>query len=115
MTEKSPGTLPVTSPETPSGKIPDVTLSTAIRIDGKSVTGIDLRKPRTGELRGLKMTDVIQMDTDTMITLLARITRPPLSPDQVAALDPADFMALCSRVLHFFVPKSEIAAMGPGL
>ncbi|MBF9049876.1 phage tail assembly protein [Roseobacter sp. HKCCD9010] len=89
----------------------DVTLSAAVKIDGKDVTGIDLRKPQTGELRGLKMTDVLQMDTDAMIKLLPRITQPPLTSAQVAALDPADFVALCGKTVLFFAKKSELQAL----
>lgn len=83
-------------------KKPDVTLTTAIKVDGKDVTGVDLRKPSTGELRGLKLTDVMQMDTDAMLKLLPRITVPPLSGAQVADLDPADFLAMCGKTVLFF-------------
>lgn len=89
----------------------DVTLSAAVKIDGKDVTGIDLRKPQTGELRGLKMTDVLQMDTDAMIKLLPRITQPALTSAQVASLDPADFIALCGKAVLFFAKKSELQAL----
>lgn len=88
-----------------------VTLSTAVRIDGKDVQLIALRKPRTGELRGLKLTDVLQMDTDAMIRLLPRITAPALSPAQVADLDPADFVALCGKVVLFFAKPSDLAGL----
>ncbi len=90
------------------GETHDVTLSAPVEIDGKDVTGIDLRKPRTGELRGLKMTNVLQMDTDAMIKLLPRITQPPLTSAQVAALDPADFVALCGKTMVFFATKTDL-------
>lgn len=89
----------------------DVILSAAIKIDGKDVTGVDLRKPQTGELRGLKMTDVLQMDTDAMIKLLPRITQPALTSAQIASLDPADFIALCGKAVLFFAKKSELQAL----
>ncbi len=92
-------------------KTHDVTLSAAVKIDGKDVTGIDLRKPQTGELRGLKMTDVLQMDTDGQIKLLPRITQPALTSAQVASLDPADFIALCGKAVLFFAKKSELQAL----
>lgn len=92
-------------------KTSDVTLSTPVTIDGQPVTGIDLRKPKSGELRGLKLSDVLQMDVDALITLLPRITQPPLSSSQVADLDPADLMSFGSKVALFFAAKSELQGL----
>ena len=93
-------------------KKPDVTLSEPIKIDGKDVTGIDLRKPMPGELRGLKLTDILQMDASAMQKLLPRITQPPMSETQVARVDPADFLELCTKTVRFFVEKSQLQGLG---
>lgn len=87
------------------------TLSSPVTIDGKEVCQVSLRKPKTGELRGLNLTDVLQMNINAMITLLPRVTQPPLAPAQVSDLDPADFMGLASGVVGFFVKGAQLEAL----
>jgi hypothetical protein len=65
--------------------------------------------PDTGALRGLKLTDVLQMDVNAMCRLLPRITDPALMPDEVAALPPADLLMLSSEVVSFFVTDEMVA------
>lgn len=89
-------------------KLNAVTLSKPIKIDGKDVSEITLRKPNTGELRGLKLVDVLQMDVNSHLELLPRITQPHLSTQQIAALDPTDFTDLVSKTLLFFVKPKQL-------
>lgn len=79
------------------------------RPDGP-ITAVVLRRPDAGALRGLKLTDVLQMDVNAMIRLLPRISQPALLPDDVAALDPADLLELSSEVVCFFVGPEQLAA-----
>ncbi|MCY7297540.1 phage tail assembly protein, partial [Alteromonas sp. a30] len=62
-----------------------------------------LRKPQAGELRGIKLLDVMQMDVTAYMQLLPRITAPMLTEQQVSALDPADLMKVMNGVQHFFL------------
>jgi hypothetical protein len=75
------------------------------------VTAVTIQKPSTGALRGLKLTDVLQMDVNAMIRLLPRITEPSLLPAEVEALDPADFLALASEVAGFFATPEDLRAI----
>lgn len=91
-----------------------VTLETPVKSGGTDVTAVTLRKPKAGELRGLKLAEVMQMDADAMTLLLPRITTPILDPAVVAELDASDFAALAQKVMGFFLPKAQrdkIAAM----
>ena len=95
-----------------SAKLSDpVQLTTPVEIDGKKVKTVRLRKPTVGDLRGLKASDVMQSDVNTMITLLPRITQPPMTPDQIAALEVADFMQMCGQVVVFSVGPEAAAAL----
>ncbi|WP_281955470.1 phage tail assembly protein [Pseudophaeobacter arcticus] len=90
-------------------KLNAVTLSTPITIDGKEVKEITLRKPSTGELRGLGTVDILRMEVDTMLKLLPRITQPPLSSLQISAeIEPEDFTELATKTLLFFVKKEQM-------
>ncbi len=85
-----------------------VILSTAITVDGKDVTEVQLRQPKAGELRGLKITEVLQMDVNAMMALLPRITTPTIIDSQISALSPADLTSLASEAVLFFVSPSKL-------
>lgn len=86
-----------------------ITLETPIpRGDGK-ITEVSLRKPASGELRGLNLTELLQMDVSAHIKLLPRISNPTLTEADAAALDPADLTSLASEVVSFLLPKAALA------
>lgn len=89
-------------------KMNSVNLSEPVTIDGVECTAIELRKPRAGEMRGLKLTEVLQMDAMTMIKLLPRISNPPLSEAQVANLEAEDFTELATKTVLFFVRQEQL-------
>jgi Phage tail assembly chaperone proteins, E, or 41 or 14 len=100
--------------DTPTDKNTDkntITLATPVTIDGEKVSKVTLRKPTSGELRGLNLANIMQMDVSTMIRLLPRITTPPLSEGQVAALEPEDLMDMASRTVVFFARKDQLALL----
>lgn len=80
------------------------------RKGGEQIETVGLRKPSVGDLRGMKLSMLLQMDVNAMATLLPRITEPALLPDEVAALDPADFFALSLEALGFFMTADQVAA-----
>ncbi|WP_429118281.1 phage tail assembly protein [Aeromonas hydrophila] len=82
-----------------------VTLDQAIQRGDTTITEIQLRKPKAGEMRGLNMTDVVQMDVNALTKLLPRITTPMLTEAEIGNMDPADLMQLGSEVSTFLVPK----------
>ena len=77
-----------------------------------TITEVEVRKPTAGELRGMKLFLLLQMDVAALIMLLPRITAPALSADDVAGLDPADFMSMANEVVSFFMtPAARAEAM----
>lgn len=86
-----------------------VTLQTPIERKGSEpLTQLQLMKPRTGDLRGLLLAEVLQMKTDAVATLLPRITQPTLLRHEVDELDPADMVACAVEVAGFLVPKAAM-------
>lgn len=83
-----------------------ITLDTPIKQGETEITTVTLRRPHAGELRGLSVSDLLQMDVSANIKLLPRISE--LAEHQVAALDPADLTQLASAVAGFFLPKSAL-------
>jgi len=87
------------------GVFATVTLDTPIKRGEQEITTIDLRKPSSGELRGLSMVDLVKLEIDALAKLLPRITNPRLIEAEVAQLDPSDMFQLATEVASFLLPK----------
>jgi len=83
-----------------------VTLETPITRGDQLIEEIQLRKPQSGELRGVSLVDLLQMDVTALQTVLPRITSPLLTPHDVGQLDPADLVQLGGIVSTFLLPKA---------
>lgn len=88
-----------------------ITLDTPIQRGDQKITSVALRKPGAGELRGLKMVDLLQMDVSALQALLPRISSPTLTPADVGAMDPADLLQFGTAVSLFFMTKAEREAL----
>lgn len=67
---------------------------------------LTLRKPASGELRGVSLLDLMQMDVQALSKVLPRITSPSLTTQEVSAMDPADLLACGVAVSGFLLQKS---------
>lgn len=81
-----------------------VTLTSPITRGELEITELTIRKPKTGALRGLALTDVIKMETDAMLKLVPRVTTPAITEHEVAGLDLADYVSVATAVIGFFAP-----------
>lgn len=79
----------------------------------QTIDTVQVRRPKAGELRGLNIADLVQMNVSSTTTLLPRITTPRLTPQEVADLDPADFTQLGMEVQDFLLPKAAKQAASP--
>lgn len=85
-----------------------VYLDTPIRRGTTSIDSITLRKPNSGELRGVSLVELLQMDVGSLIKVLPRISSPSLTAVEVAGMDPADLLALSSKISGFLLQKSAM-------
>ena len=85
-----------------------VTLDTPIRRGTTSFDSITLRKPNSGELRGVSLVELLQMDVGSLIKVLPRISSPSITAVEVAGMDPADLLALSSKISGFLLQKSAM-------
>lgn len=79
-----------------------VKLSTPIKRSTGDVAELTLRKPAAGELRGLKLMDVMNMDMNSLGVLLPRIVQPSITKADVDAMELADVLDLGVAVVGFF-------------
>lgn len=91
--------------------ISTVTLDTPIVSGETTITQVQVRKPQAGELRGLSLSALLNLDYAALETLLPRITIPTLHKAQIIAMDPSDFTQLGSEVMDFLLPKGAKAAL----
>jgi hypothetical protein len=83
-----------------------VTLDTPLQRGETTIETVQVRKPKSGELRGLSLSQLLNLDYGALETLLPRITLPMLSKQDVASLDPSDLTQLGSEVMDFLLPKA---------
>jgi len=84
-----------------------IALATPIARGETSIDTLQLRKPKAGELRGLSLQDVITSDITALLTLIPRISNPPLTGPEADALDPADLAEIGGVVRGFFMTSAE--------
>jgi len=82
-----------------------ITLDQPIQRGDNTIETIVLRKPKSGELRGLKMAEVINLDVNSLTRLLPRISEPALTEAEVQAMDPADLTECGLEVVNFLEKK----------
>ena len=90
-----------------------ITFETPLTRGDQAITGVTLRKPAAGELRGIALADLLRLDVAALITVLPRITSPTLTAQDVAGLDLVDLTAIGTEVLGFFMSKADRANLPP--
>ena len=83
-----------------------VTLDTPIRRGTTYIDSITLRKPNSEELRGVSLAELLQMDVNSLVKVVPRISTPTLTAVEVTSMDPADLFALGTKVSGFLLQKS---------
>ncbi|WP_066725224.1 phage tail assembly protein [Sphingomonas pituitosa] len=69
-------------------------------------TVITVRKPGSGELRGLALNSLINLDVASLETLAPRITSPTIHKPFAAAMAPNDMLQFGTEVIDFLLPKA---------
>lgn len=92
-------------------KFKDIPLGAPIVRGDTKIENLTLRKPGAGELRGLTLQDIYSLDVGTILTIVTRISNPPLTAEEANALDPSDLMEIGGAIKDFFLTTAERAAM----
>lgn len=79
-----------------------------------SIARVTLRKPMAGELRGVSLIDLMQMDVGALSKVLPRITTPSLTEIEVGRMDPADLVQCGVAVSGFLLQRSAKADASHG-
>ena len=73
-----------------------------------TISKLHIRKPKSGELRGVDLGAVLNANVDAIMQLLPRVTVPTLIKHEVEAMDPADLLMCGMALVSFFVPKAAL-------
>lgn len=88
-----------------------ITLQTPIVRSGQTIKELRILKPRTGDLRGLMLAELLQLKADAVATLLPRITVPTLVKAEVDEMDAADLVSCSVEVATFLMPKAALESL----
>ncbi|HGY3717804.1 TPA: phage tail assembly protein [Citrobacter gillenii] len=83
-----------------------VTLDNPLQRGTNTITEIIVRKPNSGALRGTRLQALMDMDVDSMMTVLPRVTTPTLTKTEIMLMEPADLLQLSVELVTFLLPKS---------
>ncbi|HKT28810.1 phage tail assembly protein [Dyella sp.] len=84
-----------------------ITLEEPIQRGTTTITDVTVRKPKSGELRGTQLVNLLHMDVAALEVILPRITQPTLTKADVANLDPADLTQFGVEVSGFLLTRAN--------
>lgn len=90
-----------------------VTLETPIVRGTQKIEAVTLRKPQAGELRGISLSALLNVQTEAVLAVLPRITSPTLHAQELAKIDPADLVEMGGIVVDFLLKKERKAESLP--
>lgn len=86
-----------------------VVLDSPIIRGNTTITEVTVRKPQSSALRGIRLQALIEMDVDSIMTVLPRVTTPALSKTEIMLMEPADLIQLGMELVTFLLPKSVLS------
>lgn len=84
-----------------------IKLDVSLQRGDQVIDSISLRKPVAGELRGIALANLLQMDVDALKKLLPRISTPILTEADVLKMDAGDLTDAAIKVSGFLLKKAE--------
>lgn len=83
-----------------------ITLDEPITRGTTTVSEVVVRKPNSGALRGVRLAALMEMDVDSAILVLPRVTAPALTKAELLMMAPTDMVNLTKELVLFLLPKS---------
>ncbi len=80
----------------------EITLNFPIKRGEQIIDKISLNEPTLFNLKGLHLSEILQMKTQESATLIARIATPALTADEVQKMDLSDFVNIAVGVTAIF-------------
>lgn len=88
-----------------------ITLDTPITRGETTISDISLRKPSAGELRGVALSDVLQLQVDALVKITPRLSSPALTEPEMRHMDPADLVQIGGVIAGFLLTRQARGEM----
>ena len=82
-----------------------IPLEEPIQRGDNQITEIVVRKPKSGELRGTSLVNLLNMDYGALEIVVPRITTPALTKAEVIAMDPSDLVQIATEITTFLLTR----------
>lgn len=82
-----------------------IELNKPLKRGEKTIKSLEIREPSAGELRGIKLLDVAQMDASAYAELLPRISTPAITAQEFNQMAMSDLMQVMTTVAGMFEGK----------
>lgn len=83
-----------------------ITLKVGVPSGKTTITELTIRKPLTGDLRGIKLIDFIDLDINSLAKVLPRITTPTIEEHEVFEMDLIDLSDVTKVIADFLSQTS---------
>lgn len=87
--------------------ITTITLDTPLKRGEQTIESFEIRKPTSGDLRGVSLAELLQLQVTALAKVLPRITTPTLTEQDIYRLDPADLIDAATEVTSFLLKKAQ--------
>lgn len=84
-----------------------VQLDEAIKRGDSVIQTVSLRKPTAGDLRGINLMELMQLNVNALQEVLPRVTTPSLAKHEISGMDPADLLEMGASVASFLAKKAD--------
>ncbi|HWX66050.1 MAG TPA: phage tail assembly protein [Rhodanobacter sp.] len=88
-----------------------VTLDSPIARGDQLIASLHLRRPKAGELRGVSLVELTQMEVGAIAKVLPRICDPFLTADDINKLEAPDLLKIGTEIALFLLPKDVSASL----
>jgi len=85
-------------------------LENPIQRGENTLSALTLHKPKGGQLKGISIRAVMDMECDTVQRLLPRICDPKITAQEANNLEAEDLAMAGVKIAGFFLPKSAMEA-----
>ncbi len=83
-----------------------ITLKNPISRGETEIKEIELTEPNAGALRGVRLTDLLNGDVDSVVKVLPRISKPSIQLHEIHKLSAVDLGQITGEIMDFFMPSA---------
>lgn len=87
-----------------------IKLSKPVMRGENEITSITLHEPNAGSLRGISISDLLNLNTDAITKLIPRISDPKLTEQEMQRFGLRDLANMGGAIANFFLTDEERAA-----